>query len=110
VIAAIPAISAALSPAEASSATSAAGQLAGGAASGAAGTSDSFTSLLGNAIDQANGVQQNAATLALEGATGQASVADVTVASTEAELSMQLITAVRDKAVDAVNSIMSMST
>ncbi|HTW99072.1 MAG TPA: flagellar hook-basal body complex protein FliE, partial [Acidimicrobiales bacterium] len=71
---------------------------------------DAFSSILGNAIDEANGVQQNATNLDLAGATGQASVADVTVAATEAQLSVELITAVRDKAVDAFNSIMSMTT
>lgn len=106
-IAAIPALPGG-SPAAQATAAAATGP---GAAAGAGAVSgDSFATLLGGAIDQANGVQQTATNLALQGATGQASIADVTVASTEAELDMQLITSVRDKAVDALNSIMSMST
>jgi flagellar hook-basal body complex protein FliE len=81
-----------------------------GGGGGSTGATDSFASLLGSALDGANAVQQNATTLALQGATGQASVADVTVAATTAQLDMQLVTAVRDKAVQAFNSIMSMST
>ncbi len=92
-----------------SSPAASAGPAAASGATGAAG-GDSFATLLGNAIDSANGVQQNATNLALAGATGQANVADVTVAATEAQLSIQLVTAVRDRAVTAFNSIMSMST
>jgi flagellar hook-basal body complex protein FliE len=97
----IAAIPSSLGPKEANAAGSSAGGPSGGGG---------FANILGNAIDQANGVQQNATDLALQGATGQASIADVTVAATEAQLSVQLITTVRDKAVDALNSIMSMTT
>lgn len=69
-----------------------------------------FSNLLGSALDQLDATTQNADTLSLEGATGQANVADVTVASTEAQLGLQLVTTVRDKAVDAFNSIMSLTT
>jgi flagellar hook-basal body complex protein FliE len=106
VIAAIPALPAGTPSAQAaSSATSG----SGAAAAGGPVNGDAFASLLGNAIDGANAVQQNATGLALAGATGQANVADVTVAATEAQLSMQLLTSVRDKAVEAFNSIMSMT-
>ena len=47
--------------------------------------------------------------LAPGGDSGNASIADVTVASTNADLETQLVTAVRDKAVTAFNSIMDMS-
>ena len=43
-----------------------------------------------------------------KGATGQANVADVTVAATEAQLAVQLATTVRNEGVTALNSIMSM--
>jgi flagellar hook-basal body complex protein FliE len=44
----------------------------------------------------------------LEAAAGNASVADATVASTEADLDTQLASALTDKAVTALNTIMDM--
>lgn len=125
VIPAIPSIGSALSAGSslASAATSGAASTATGAASTTAtsattGTSavtpstdtsgSSFSDLLGNAIDSLNGAQQNATDLSLQAASGQASIADVTVASTEADLETQLVTAVRDKAVTSFNTIMDM--
>ncbi len=109
-IPAIPSVGSAVS-AGAAQTTSAAGSTAdAGAAtmpsSGSAPTS--FSDALGNALDSLNATQQSATDLSLQAATGNASVADVTVASTEADLETQLVTAVRDKAVDAFNSIMDM--
>lgn len=109
-IPAIPSIDSAIS-AGAAQATSAAGSTAGaGAATSAStGTADgSFSDLLGNAIDSLNASQQSATNLSLQAAAGNANIADVTVASTEADLETQLVTSVRDKAVDAFNSIMDM--
>ncbi|MGO9581422.1 MAG: flagellar hook-basal body complex protein FliE [Acidimicrobiales bacterium] len=77
------------------------------AATAASGT-DGFANLLGTALDQLNATTSNAETLAIEGATGQANVADVTVAATEAQLAVQLATTVRNEGVTALNSIMSM--
>lgn len=77
------------------------------AATAASGT-DGFANLLGTALDQLNVTTSNAETLAIEGATGQANVADVTVAATEAQLAVQLATTVRNEGVTALNSIMSM--
>ncbi|MGA3214609.1 MAG: flagellar hook-basal body complex protein FliE [Acidimicrobiales bacterium] len=74
----------------------------------ATGGTDGFANLLGNALDQLDTTTSNAETLAIEGATGQASVADVTVAATEAQLAVQLATTVRNEGVTALNSIMSM--
>jgi flagellar hook-basal body complex protein FliE len=120
VIPAIPSISSAIA-AGTSQAASAASGAASGATSGAAvsgtgaseaatGTSSSsFSDVLGNAIDSLDSSQQAATNLSLQAATGNASIADVTVASTNADLETQLVTAVRDKAVDAFNSIMDMS-
>ncbi len=76
-------------------------------ATAASGT-DGFANMLGTALDQLNETTSKAETLALEGATGQANVADVTVAATEAQLAVQLATTVRNEAVTALNSIMSM--
>ena len=83
---------------------------AAGAASGATtGTAPtSFSDVLGNAIDSLDASQQSATNLSLQAASGNANIADVTVASTEADLETQLVTSVRDKAVDAFNSIMNM--
>jgi flagellar hook-basal body complex protein FliE len=116
VIPAIPSISSAIS-AGAAQATSAASEAASGAAASGAsatpatsGTSPtSFSDVLGNAIDSLDSSQQAATNLSLQAASGNASIADVTVASTNADLETQLVTSVRDKAVDAFNSIMDMS-
>jgi flagellar hook-basal body complex protein FliE len=86
------------------------GAAAPGVATGAAGTSGaSFSNVLGGALDSLGATASKASTLAVEGATGQASVADVTVAANEAQLAVQLATTTRDNAVTAFNSIMSMA-
>lgn len=94
----IPSISAAVGTASASAAPQ---------ATAATGT-DGFANMLGSALDQLNATTSKADTLAIEGATGQANVADVTVAATEAQLAVQLATTVRNEGVTALNSIMSM--
>jgi flagellar hook-basal body complex protein FliE len=116
VIPIIPSISSAVAAGASQAASAASGAASGTAASGAGaaqtatGTSgSSFSDLLGNAIDSLDSSQQAATNLSLQAATGNASIADVTVASTNADLETQLVTAVRDKAVDAFNSIMDMS-
>jgi flagellar hook-basal body complex protein FliE len=84
---------------------------AGASTVGAVGASSggSFQNILGQAIDALNGTTNNATNLSLQAAAGTASVADATVASTEADLATQLASAVTDKAVSALNSIMNMS-
>ena len=77
-----------------------------GAAQAAA--SGSFANMLGQAIDSLNGATNNATNVSLEAAAGNASVADATVASTEADLDTQLASALTDKAVTALNTIMNM--
>jgi flagellar hook-basal body complex protein FliE len=116
VIPAIPSISSAISAGAAQATSAASGATSGAAAAGtsaASGTtgasSTSFSDLLGNAIDSLDSSQQAATNLSLQAASGNASIADVTVASTDADLETQLVTSVRDKAVDAFNSIMDMS-
>jgi flagellar hook-basal body complex protein FliE len=83
-----------------------------GAASGLSGatgtTSGAFENILGQAIDALNGATNNATTLSLDAAAGTGSVADATVASTEADLDTQLASALTDKAVTALNTIMDM--
>jgi flagellar hook-basal body complex protein FliE len=88
--------------------TAAAAPSSAAPALGAASGGDGFANMLGSALDQLNETTSNAATLALEGATGQANVADVTVAATEAQLAVQLATTVRNEGVTALNSIMTM--
>jgi flagellar hook-basal body complex protein FliE len=116
VIPAIPSISSAIAAGASQAASAASGAASGAAASGAGAaeattgaSSSSFSDVLGNAIDSLDSSQQAATNLSLQAATGNASIADVTVASTNADLETQLVTAVRDKAVDAFNSIMDMS-
>jgi flagellar hook-basal body complex protein FliE len=116
VIPAIPAISSAIAAGSSQAASAASGAASGAATSGAGaaqattGTQPtSFSDVLGNAIDSLDSSQQAATNLSIQAASGNASIADVTVASTEADLETQLVTAVRDKAVTAFNSIMDMS-
>jgi flagellar hook-basal body complex protein FliE len=82
--------------------------ISGAGAAADAPTSGSFESILGQAVDSLNVSTNNASTLSLDAATGNASVADATVASTEADLDTQLASAVTDKAVTALNTIMDM--
>jgi flagellar hook-basal body complex protein FliE len=116
VIPVIPSIGSAIAAGASQTASAASGAASGAAASGAGAaeattgtSSSSFSDVLGNAIDSLDSSQQAATNLSLQAATGNASIADVTVASTNADLETQLVTAVRDKAVDAFNSIMDMS-
>ena len=118
-IPAIPSVGSAVSAGatQAASGSSAAGAAGAAGASPAAGAAPgatsgtaptSFSDVLGNAIDSLDASQQSATNLSLQAASGNANIADVTVASTEADLETQLVTSVRDKAVDAFNSIMDM--
>jgi flagellar hook-basal body complex protein FliE len=81
----------------------AASSVAGGAASGS-----DFSNVLGSALDELSQSTGSADTLAVQGATGQAGIADVTIAANEAQLAVQLAATVRDDGVAAMNSIMSM--
>ena len=106
-IPAIPSVGSAVSAGAAQAAPSAtAASTTAPASSGTAPTS--FSDVLGNALDSLDASQQSATNLSLQAASGNANIADVTVASTEADLETQLVTSVRDKAVDAFNSIMDM--
>jgi flagellar hook-basal body complex protein FliE len=108
-IPAIPSIGAAES-AGAASAAAATAPTAGAAGSAAAGpaSADSFSNILGQAIDSLNGATNTASDMSLQAAAGNGSIADATVASTEADLDTQLASAVTDKAVDSLNTIMGM--
>ncbi|MGH3497789.1 MAG: flagellar hook-basal body complex protein FliE [Nocardioidaceae bacterium] len=77
-------------------------------ATGATGSAD-FGQLLGQGLQQLQGLQSNADNLAVQAATGNlANIHDYTVAATEASVATQLTVAVRNKALEAFNSIMQM--
>jgi flagellar hook-basal body complex protein FliE len=110
-IPAIPSVGSAVSAgaAQAAPSATASGTATTAASSASSGTDPtSFSDALGNAIDSLDASQQSATNLSLQAAAGDANIADVTVASTEADLETQLVTSVRDKAVDAFNTIMDM--
>ena len=77
---------------------------------GATGTAGSgFGNALLNALDGVQQTQNTADQVARLASTGNlANIHDLTIATSEAELTTQLTTAVRDKAVAAFNAIMSM--
>jgi flagellar hook-basal body complex protein FliE len=88
--------------------------LAGGASSaGGAGSAGSAGGSFGNAvthaIDSLQQVQNNASLQATQAAAGQGNVTDALIASSQASLSTQVTTAVTNKAIEAFNSIMTMS-
>jgi flagellar hook-basal body complex protein FliE len=109
VIPAIPAI-----PSISAAESSGASQILAGAspssvsAVGASAPTDSFQNILGQAIDSLNSATNNATNVSLQAAAGNASIADATVASTEADLDTQLASTLTDKAVNSLNSIMDM--
>jgi flagellar hook-basal body complex protein FliE len=71
--------------------------------------SASFGSMLGNAMDGLQATQAKADNLAVQAVTGQLTdVHDYMIASTEASLATDLTVSVRNKAVEAFNSIMTM--
>ena len=107
-IPAIPAIPSVGSAVSAGATQAAPSATAAGTTTSSGTTPTSFSDVLGNAIDSLDASQQSASNLSLQAAAGDANIADVTVASTEADLETQLVTSVRDKAVDAFNTIMDM--
>jgi len=82
------------------------------AATGAADAASSATGAGGNMatnlIDALQGEQDNADSLALQASTGGGNVGDVMIAAQEASMTTDMTVAVRNKAVDAFNSIMGM--
>lgn len=68
-----------------------------------------FGDVMANAIENVTAAQAKADRLAVDAATGQLSdVHDYMIAATEASLATELTVAVRNKAVEAFNQIMSM--
>jgi flagellar hook-basal body complex protein FliE len=84
---------------------------AGDIATGATGATGSqgFGQTLANALEGLQATQTKADNLAVQAATGDlTNVHDYMIAATEASLATELTVAVRNKAVEAFNSIMSM--
>ncbi|WP_375405188.1 flagellar hook-basal body complex protein FliE [uncultured Amnibacterium sp.] len=77
---------------------------------GTDGTSgSSFSSMLGGVVDNLSGLQSTANTLAVKAVTGDLTdIHQATLAATRAQVTMELVSAVRNKGVEAFNSIMNM--
>jgi flagellar hook-basal body complex protein FliE len=73
-------------------------------------TGDSgFAASLGGAIDNLQGLQNTSNELAVQAVTGNLSdIHDATIAATRAQVTLELVAAVRNKGVDAFNDIMRM--
>jgi flagellar hook-basal body complex protein FliE len=84
----------------------AAGEINGKATSSAATTG--FDALLQAELQQAVGALQQAEATSIAGVTGGASIQEVVEAVTAAELSLQKVTAVRDRVITAYQEIMRM--
>ncbi|MCM3521701.1 flagellar hook-basal body complex protein FliE [Curtobacterium sp. P97] len=96
----------------ATDAATGAGALGGAAGAGAvqpASGGDGFAASLGNAVDGLQQLQSDSKTLALKAVTGNLDdIHDATIASTRAQVTLELVAAVRNKGVDAFNEIMRM--
>ncbi|PZE68781.1 flagellar hook-basal body complex protein FliE [Curtobacterium sp. MCBD17_021] len=70
---------------------------------------DAFAASLGSAVDGLQQLQSDSKTLALKAVTGNLEdIHDATIASTRAQVTLELVAAVRNKGVDAFNEIMRM--
>lgn len=80
------------------------------ATSATSGTDGSgFAASLGNAVDGLQQLQGSSKTLALKAVTGNLDdIHDATIAATRAQVTLELVAAVRNKGVDAFNEIMRM--
>lgn len=92
----------------------AAGALTGAAGAGVGAVQptsggDGFAASLGNAVDGLQQLQSTSRTLALKAVTGNLDdIHDATIESTRAQVTLELVAAVRNKGVDAFNEIMRM--
>ncbi|WP_416395088.1 MULTISPECIES: flagellar hook-basal body complex protein FliE [unclassified Curtobacterium] len=81
----------------------------GVAATGATSDGSGFAASLGNAVDGLQQLQSDSKTLALKAVTGNLDdIHDATIAATRAQVTLELVSAVRNKGVDAFNEIMRM--
>ncbi len=68
-----------------------------------------FAASLGGAIDNLQGLQNTSDALAVQAVTGNLTdIHDATIAATRAQVTLELVAAVRNKGVDAFNEIMRM--
>ncbi|MEO7122656.1 MAG: flagellar hook-basal body complex protein FliE [Lacisediminihabitans sp.] len=68
-----------------------------------------FATSLGGAIDNLQQLQTTSDTLAVQAVTGNLdNIHDATIAATRAQVTLELVAAVRNKGVDAFNNIMNM--
>lgn len=68
-----------------------------------------FGAVLGKTVDGLSGLQQSADALAIKAVTGDLTdIHQATLAATRAQVTMELVSAVRNKGVDAFNEIMRM--
>ncbi|MFZ2870160.1 flagellar hook-basal body complex protein FliE [Zavarzinia sp.] len=72
------------------------------------GDANSFSSVLGRAMDDAVATSAKADQTSMSAAVGKANVTDVVTALTNAEVTLQAVVAVRDKVVSAYQEIMRM--
>ncbi|MBF4606881.1 flagellar hook-basal body complex protein FliE [Curtobacterium sp. VKM Ac-1393] len=78
-------------------------------AAGATTDGSGFAASLGNAVDGLQSLQSDSKTLALKAVTGNLDdIHDATIAATRAQVTLELVSAVRNKGVDAFNEIMRM--
>ncbi|UXN24857.1 flagellar hook-basal body complex protein FliE [Curtobacterium flaccumfaciens] len=78
-------------------------------AAGATTDGSGFAASLGNAVDGLQSLQSDSKTLALKAVTGNLdNIHDATIAATRAQVTLELVSAVRNKGVDAFNEIMRM--
>ena len=77
-------------------------------AGAAAGSGSGFANLLSGMIDGVQSTQANADAVSEAAATGKADPIEVLTATTEAQLTVQMATVVRNRAVEAFNEIMRM--
>jgi len=72
-------------------------------------TGDGFAASMTNAVDGLQQLQDTSKTLALKAVTGNLDdIHDATIAATRAQVTLELVAAVRNKGVDAFNEIMRM--
>src|SRR5664279_1611743 len=87
----------------------ASGGAGAGAASGATGaTAGDFSNFLSNALKDGMGTMKQGETMATRQVAGQANIVDVVSAVNQAEITLDTVVAVRDKVVQAYQSIMNM--
>ncbi|MDN4472378.1 flagellar hook-basal body complex protein FliE [Demequina zhanjiangensis] len=85
------------------------GYMGAASATGVPGSDGAFASTLASAVDNVQGLQSTSSELAVKAVSGDlADVHQYTIAATEAAVTLELVSAVRNKAVEAFTEIMRM--